>query len=401
MFDEILSYTNFEAAYLEIIEEFALDRRNFHYHGLDNLFLRDLDLKSKKIIIIAQRELRKKQKIEPALSIQIPKKNKPGEFREIFIYNLKERIKAQAIYRVLLPEFEKIFSPRLFSYRPNKPPHIAARLFCQRYRRQFSVEQALVIDLKNYSDRINREIMFNQLQQLFPDQKILDLLRLFIFNRVYREGKCETPIQGLIQGVPLIALFANLYLTDLDFKYQKQATFYVRVGDDLAFLDADQSKLTAILENLSVDLQARGLLLNQRKLFLGQAQEQFSFLGYAFKQGAISLETAFVTRTIEEWKNILVYKHRPYYYKIKLLKRILLKPDRNFNTQFLKIIHDKPQINNSQQIQKLSETFYAILTKFFYEHYSPRNRRLLTTALTDIEITSLYSYYKKFHYARH
>ncbi len=400
MFSRIISYQNIEAAYLEIIEQFAADRRNFKYHGLDNIFLQDLDLKSQEIIKIIQTDLQEIKEIEPALAVQIPKKNKPEQYREIFIYNLKERIKAQAIYRVVLPVFENNFSDRLFSYRPGKPPYLAAQSFCRRYRREFSRDQALIIDLKNYSDRINRALMFQQLQKIFSDQKVLALLRLFIFNKVYRQGKCLNPAQGLVQGVPLIALLANLYLTDLDFKYQTKSAFYVRVGDDLAFLDPAPDKLQKILVVLADDLTARGLELNQQKLFLGAARDQYSFLGYSFKAGLISLEPVFIKRATMDWKRILTYKNAPPDAKLNLLSRIMSKPENNFNRQFQKIVKDKPQINNSAQIKKMSENFFAILTKFIYQHYSPRNRRLLEEKLKNIKIISLYRIYKKFHYDR-
>lgn len=400
MFSKILCYSNFEAAYLEIIEQFSSDRRNFKYHGLDNVFLRDLDLKSRKIIKSALADLSQKKEIEPALCVSIPKPNKPGEYREIFIYNLKERIKAQAIYRIILPELEKVFSDRLFSYRPGKPPYLAARMFCRRYRRTFATDQALVIDLKNYSDRIDRDKMFAQLQAIFPDQKVLELLRLFIFNKVYRDGVCLTPDKGLVQGVPLIALFANLYLTDLDFKYQAQADFYIRVGDDIALLDPNLEKLQGILTELSEDIVARGLEINQKKLFIGAAKDRFSFLGYAFNSGLIGLESGFIRRIEMEWKKLLIYQHSAEWAKRRIIMKMMSRPNRSINDQFLKIVQDKCQINDSVQIKKMSEKFFSILTKFFYEHYSPRNRRRLEGDLKEFGIVSLYNTYKNFHYDR-
>jgi len=271
MFAKIISHTNLEAAYLEIVEQFSADRRNFKYHGPDNIFLRDLDIRSGELIKIIRSDLLQKKEIEPALSVKIPKNNKPDEYREIFIYNLKERVKAQAIYRVVLPEFEKVFSGRLFSYRPGKPPYLAARLFCRRYRREFGRDQALILDLKNYSDKIDRELMFVKLQEIFHDRQVLSLLRLFVFNRIYRDGLVLTPDRGLVQGVPLIALFANLYLTDLDFKYQARVSFYIRVGDDIALLDRSASRLEETLAEIRKDISARGLEINAKKLFLGAA----------------------------------------------------------------------------------------------------------------------------------
>jgi len=400
MFEQIVSAANFEIAYLKIVEQFALDRKSFKYHGLDNLLLQDYDLNSRELITVAQEELKAKKAIAPALALKIPKKNNPEKFREIFIYNLKERIKAQAISQVLLPEFEKVFSDRLFSYRPGKPPYLAAKNFGRRYRQHFRTDQALVLDLENYSDLIDKNILWQQLQEIFSDPRVLELLRLFIFNKVYRDGVISQPEKGLVQGVPLIALFANLYLTDIDFKYQKQVSFYIRVGDDIALLDQKTEKLEKIRTEFAQDIEAKKLNLNNKKLFCGPATEKFSFLGYSFNNGLISLEDSFVRRTEMGWKKILVYKNSSDEKKMKLFKKLMAEPKNNYNFQFLKIIKDKPQVNNSEQIKKLSESFWHILTKFFYKTYSPRQRRLLEDRTKELGLQSLYHFYKKFHYER-
>lgn len=401
MFKEIISYTNLKEAYLEIVEQFSADRRAFKYHGLDNIYLRDLDLKSSEIIKKIRKELLSNQEIEPALSVKIAKKNKPGEFREIFVYNIKERIKAQAIYRVILPEFEKRFSKRLFSYRPNKPPYLAARIFCRHYRANFLQDSAFILDLKNYSDKISRELMFSKIQKIGFDEEVLSLLKLFIFNKVYRDGSIILPSVGLIQGVPLIALFVNFYLTEFDLKYQKEVDCYLRVGDDISFLDHNQEKLIKISTIVKSDLEAIGLEINNTKLFLGKANEEFSYLGYHFNNGLISLDNGFVIKNQLEWKEMLKYKNLSLMDKKNLFRKIMFQDEDNFNFIFQKIIKDKSQINDTKQIKKISESFFRILTIFFYQRYSFRNRRLLKGLLKDYKLTSLYQFYQKFHYEKH
>ncbi|PKM91132.1 hypothetical protein CVU82_03705 [Candidatus Falkowbacteria bacterium HGW-Falkowbacteria-1] len=400
MFEKIISDANFKLAYLKIIDQFAADRKNFKYHGLDNLLLKDYDLDPQKLINIAQKELVQKIEISPALSIKIPKKSNPKKFREIFIYNLKERIKAQAIFQILSPEIEKRLSDRLFSYRPGKSPYLAAKNFGRRYRRSFLSDYALILDLENYSDLIDKSILFTQLKGIFFDQDVLDVLNLFIFNKVYRQGAIETPSKGLVQGVPLIAMFANLYLSDLDFKYQNIVPFYIRVGDDIAFFDKKKEKLGEIMGNLKIELLVKKLAINEQKLYIGPARASFSFLGYNFNNGLISLEESFVKKTELGWKEILTYKNSSNNKKDQLLKKIMLEPKNNYNFKFQRIIKDKPLVNNSEQIKKLSESFWRILTKFFYQRYSPRNRRLLEERTRELGIKSLYNYYKKFHYER-
>lgn len=400
MFAKVISEANLQLAYLKIVKLFASEQKDFKYHGLDSLLLNNYDLNSRDLISLVREELILKKDIDPALSIKIPKKNKPKKFREIFIYNLRERVKAQAIFQVVSPEFEKHFSDRLFSYRPGKPPHLAAKNFSRRYKRSFKEDYALILDLENYSDLINKEILVDQLEKIFFDNDILDLLRLFIFNKVYRQGIIEQPSFGLVQGVPLIALFANLYLSDIDFKYQKLAPFYIRVGDDIAILDKFPEKLEKIQINIISDLTEKKLTLNHKKMYLGPAVNSFSFLGYSYLNGLISLEKNYINRIKLDWKSILNHKHLPDKQKDRLLKKIMSEPKNNFNYKFEQIIRDKPQINDSDQVKKFSEDFFKILTKFFYLQFSPRNRRLLESRLASFRIISLYNFYKKFHYER-
>ncbi len=400
MFREIISKRNLEAAYLEIVQKFAKDSKESRYYGLDHKKILDYEVDSYDLLSLIQDELIQTKAIEPAVMFRIPKKNNPTKTREIFVYTLKERVKAQAIYRVVLPVFERAFSDRLFSYRPGKPPHIASYLFARRYRRRFQEDYCLIIDLQNYSSLIDRDYLVEKLQALFPDTKTLEILKLFVFNRVYDSGSIQTLSHGIVQGVPLIALFANLYLSDLDFRYDSQADFYIRVGDDLALFDPNLEKLQSIEKEMKIKLHERGLKLNIDKLFIGSARDIFSFLGYRFSNGCISLEDSFIIRIESEWKSLLLYKHESEAKKKRILKNIMRSKYKNFNTRFQEIVKNKSQVNDVNQIRIVSEHFFHILTEFYYGQYSPQHRRLLKEVITNLGIVSLYQYYKNFHYGR-
>lgn len=400
MIDKIINLVNLEKAYLEVVDRFLADRKNLNYHGLDGFFLRDYDLDSRQLLLACQRELLIGQVVDPALLIKIPKKNKPDNFRNIFIYNIKERIKAQAIYRIILPDLESRFSDRLFSYRPGRPPHLAAKQFCRNYRRVFLKSQAVVIDLKNYSEQINQSILIGQLERVFDDHKVIDLLKLFIGNQICHQGVINKLDRGLVQGVPLIALFANLYLSDLDFKYQHKINFYVRVGDDIALLDDRVDHLIKIKDEFFNDLLALDLSPNDHKIYCGPATGSYSFLGYQFNNGQISLESGFIDKIIANWKQILSEQHLGQKQKYNLIKRKMDQLVTNYNYQFDKLLADKPQINDYQQIRWLTDKFFIIMTKFFYQTYSPRYRRLVTKQLKRLGIKSPYQIYWQFHHGK-
>lgn len=400
MFETIVSKPNLEAAYLELVGKLAETRKEMRYHGIDNYTMSDHDFDSEELLVEIQKELIDKKPIEPALLVEIPKKYNPSKRREIFIYTLKERIKAQAIYRVVLPVFEKHFSDRLFSYRPGKPSYHASYLFARRYKRHFQKDHCLIIDLHNYSNFLNTDLLLQKLAALFPDHEMQEVLKLFVTNQIYEKGRIRPMSQGIVQGVPLIALFANLYLTDLDHLYTRRATFYIRVGDDLAIVDPDFEKLKRIASDLENELAKRGLQINDDKFYIGPSNGEFSFLGYHFSGGCIGLEESFVTKLVLQWKRLLVHKHKSFYQKKMIIERLMRRPSKNFNNEFQEIIKSKSQVTNSEQIKKLSEQFFAILTEFYYGEYTPRNRRLLGSVIREFEIFSLYDYYRNFHYGK-
>lgn len=400
MFSEIVSRENLTRAYLALVGKFVREGKSRRYLGLDQHTLFDHDLDSDVLLDQIRTELIALHPLDPAIALQIPKKHTPSEHREIFVYTIKERIKAQAIYQVVLPVFECHFSDRLFSYRPGRPPHIASYLFARRYRRRYKDEFVATIDLQQYSNCIDTTLLSTQLEGLFSDTQVLDVLKLFVCNRVYTGGKVVTLPRGIVQGVPLIALFANLYLTDIDFVYSKRVPFYIRVGDDLVCVDTDLAHLEGVVSELVNMLRERGLVVNSEKLFVGPADDTFSFLGYSFSHGHIGLDSKVVAACEREWKRLLVHKHASMSHKLRIFHRFMRQSHTYVGHRFEEMIVQKPQLDDSEQIRQLSETFFRILTEFFYGQYTPRNRRLLMHLTRSLGVVSLYEQYKKFHYER-
>lgn len=398
MLEKILDRVNLEKAYLEIIRGFSIKQKTLVYHGLDNHFLKDYELDSCRLLSAWRQELIDQQPIDPPISVLIPKKNKPNNWREIFIYSIKERVKAQAIYRVLLPFFEEILSDRLFSYRPGQSPHLAAKQFCRNYRLHCQTDQALILDLKNYANQINHQILIDKLKTVIEDEGVIDLLKLFISGSIYRQGVVQLMTRGVVVGIPLYAILSNFYISELDFKYKKLVNFYVRVGDDIAMLDCSAERILSVKNDLLTDLKRLDLIINDDKIYSGQARGEYNFLGYSFNEGQISLPDSLVKGIIDQWKNILAYKNINQQHKINLLKNKMKSPATNYNNQFRLILKSKPQVNDYQQIRNISETFFKIMTKFIYGHYSPRHRRLAMARLKNIGIISPYQLYRQAYY---
>jgi hypothetical protein len=400
IYQKILNRNNIEKAYLNLIQQFEEGAKISRYAGLDGTKIKDIAPRANQIIKIAQKELKEKAEISPALCRYIPKKN--GSLRDIYIYNIKDRIKAQAIYQIIEPIFEENYSPFLFSYRSSRPSYYAARSVVRRYQRYYGQDYALILDLTNYSNYIDQEILVKKLRAIELPEKIIELLKLFIFNSVYKDEKLFHPPIGVVQGVPLIALFANLYLNDLDHYLGKKVSLYRRIGDDIILMDKNKTKLEEMLQYCQQEIKKLKLKIKKEKSQLISTQKEFNFLGYNFKNKIISLEEGFVKKTISHWRqNLLSHNPKNKYQKIKYLKKILFQREDNINNQFLQIISQKILVNNDQQIKKMSEQFMRIVVKYFFGNYTPRHQRLLQEKLKGIiEIPSLYKYYLDIHHGR-
>jgi retron-type reverse transcriptase len=305
IFRQIVSLDNLRAAYLELADRFTAKLQDRRYQGLDGFKLEDLDYNATANLKIIQTELLSGQRLVPATCHYIPKRS--GELREIYIYSLRDRIKAQAIARVLAPILEKVYSPFLFSYRSSHPSHWAARSAVRRYRRYRGKDFVLLMDLKQYSENIDREILLNQLAELNLSQSVLDLVRLFVYQRVVREGEVIELSRGLVQGVPLVALFANLYLNKIDHWVGREVSFYRRVGDDLIVCDQSETKVMEVYNYLQSALADLKLEIQTNKVKLIRSSEPFEFLGYRLAAGRVSISPSGEKKIINHWRRVLHY----------------------------------------------------------------------------------------------
>lgn len=394
MFKQIISLKNLEAAYLKIAGDMELDGRARRYCGWGSWKLNDVEMKVPDLLHLIRKEMEDLSPVAPAVLFKIPKKSNPQKMREIYIYNWKERIKAQAIYQVVEPIFDAYFSPYLFSYRSSHSSYFAARSAVRHYKKYWQRDSVFIGDLSDYSNYIRHHHLREQIEKIDLEKKVKELLFLFIGNEVIREGAVVCPESGLVQGVPLIALFNNLYLDAFDKYAGERADFYRRVGDDLVIFDRLPERLEPLRHHLYAEAERLGLKVNLDKSVMQSASRPFSFLGYRFHDGQVSLPPNFEKALINKWR-----QHFPYYRsnsvqrKRQFLKQSLQREHNNLKVQFEQLASQKKLISDENQIRRLSEAFFRVLTRYFFKDYSPRHRRLLEEKLRRLRLISIYKYF--------
>jgi len=394
IFKEIVSLSNLEKAYLDIVEKFEKESKSFRYRGCDGTRLNEIDSNSKKIIKEIRKELLEFKTLQPAYKTLIPKKN--GKKRGVYVYSVKDRIKAEAIYRVLIPLFDEYFSPFLFSYRSSHPSHYAARSAVRRYKRYYGENFVLVADISSYSETINHNILIEKLKKVGLDTETIKLLKLFIKTKVLEDGEIVNREAGFLTGTPLYALLSNFYMDEFDKVAGKYVSFYRRVGDDVIAMDKSKEKIEKLQNTLLETTKKLKIKLNNEKGSLVKDTEEFKFLGYRFKNKKISFDNSSKNKIISAWKSSMIpNKKIKESDKKKKIKKILYSKNENIKNQFKQIIHQKKLVDDHEQIKEISDEFFNIVTKYLKNSRIPKSRRLSKENIKNLKIKSLYNYYKE------
>jgi RNA-directed DNA polymerase len=399
VYNKIIDFDNIRQAYFDLVGKFDLAQKTKRYYGIDGVKLNDLNFISEDILKEIHDEMISFIEITPAYMIAIPKKNN-GK-RNIYVYSIKERIKAEAIYRVLEPIFDEYLSKYLFSYRKSHPSYFAARSAVRRYKRYFGQNHILVADLSDYTDSMDHEILFKKISILNLDKKTEKLLKLFISAKKIEYGLSKNNDKGLMTGTPLSGLLSNLFMDDFDKWAGKYVDFYRRVGDDMIAMDKDPVKINKVYERLLEIVEYTKLKLNVKKVRLIDDRTKFEFLGYKFENGKISFSPSSLNRTISNWKTQLMrYPGSNIKRKIRWLKIIFHSEQNNLSNQFDNIIKQKILVDDQKQVKDFSDKFYKILTTYFFGYYSEKNRRKLSYLLKDNHISSLFKHFNDIHFPK-
>ncbi len=394
LFDKILDHDNIVSAYFELLKKVDEESKSSTLQGVDGVSINNINYSSKEIIKIVEEEIKNLKPTNPPFKILIPKKT--GKYRSIYIFSIKDRIRAEAIYRVVSPFFDEYLSDFLYSYRKSHPAYYASRSVIRRYKRFYGSNHILVADLSDYTDSIDHELLISSLDKICLDQKTKNLIEIFIKSSYFENGKLIKINKGLMTGTPISGLLSNLFMDDFDKIAGKYVDFYRRVGDDMIAFDKDKNKILSLQKTLSKMIKEKKLILNKNKLKVISDKEPFVFLGYRFKNNKIGVNENSLIKIISSLKKTL-YRY-PGSNKLRKKKHFSLNFESNYNSifiQFKQIIEQKKLIDDDNQILNFSEKFYRIITKYFFDKYSEKNRRETEKLFRYNKIDSLYNHYNK------
>jgi len=213
--------------------------------------------------------------------------------RDIHKALVVDRLVHHAIYRVLMPFFDKKFIYDSYSCRKNKGTHKALQRF-QVYGRKVSKNNTktcwvLKCDIKKFFANINHTILKDILEKHIQNKNILWLLSNVIDS--FHTDKCKhsKPISWdeLAVGLPLgnltSQLLVNVYMNKFDqyIKHILKVTYYIRYADDFVFFSEDKNYLVSILSKMQEFLrQNLKLEMHPNKVFIKTLSNGVDFLGW-------------------------------------------------------------------------------------------------------------------------
>jgi len=211
------------------------------------------------------------------------------EKRGLGIPVMDDRACQALVKQALEPEWEAVFEPNSYGFRPGRSAHDAIEAIFNTIC--LKPKYALDADLEKCFDKINHTALLSKLNTL---QLIHRLVRDWLKAGVMEEGRLLFPEAGTPQGGVISPLLANIALHGLEIALSTLSRRYritvIRYADDLVILCEDLATLVQVRARAESWLAEMGLRLKESKTRFTHTLKEyegstgFDFLGFNVRQ---------------------------------------------------------------------------------------------------------------------
>ena len=227
-------------------------------------------------------------------SFSTPKKhlvNKGHSNRKRIVYTYsEEEMQILKYISYLLYDYDYLFSKNLYSFRKNISVKNAIKSI--EVTKNIKNMYGYKVDIKNYFNSININILLNNLKEDIKDKDLFNLIKDILSNPdVIYENKIIKEDKGVIAGNPLSAFLANYYLREIDEYFWNQKVFYIRYADDIIIFANTKEEVDTYKDKLFELINKYKLMINHNKEYFYNPGDTFEFLGFSFDKDIVDLSS--------------------------------------------------------------------------------------------------------------
>lgn len=335
---------------------------------LDNATEKGIDLKTIKKLCYPENRAKlfkiikdDEYNVIPPRIAKIPK-DTPGEFREVYVNEDRDRIVLTLINDCLCDLFGDMIHKQCKSYQKGIGTQKIIKEISEeivKLDKKVKGRLGYKSDFSKYFDNVKIEVIdnvFNIIEERLGfehgTEPVVNLLRRYYHQDWYFDinGNPVQRYQGLKQGCAVASWLANVCLYELDEYMSSKYRIYYRYSDDLVVIDKDTSN---VIDEINIIISKYGIKLNPKKVEPLYSNRWFKFLGFNIKGGMITLSKSRVKkfqREVEK-RSINIKKKHKNYTGSQARKRIvnfLYEGEYNWASSCLGVInvqHDIDELN--------------------------------------------------------
>ena len=222
---------------------------------------------------------------QPKPVIFFEREKADGGKRLLSIYSVRDRTAQASAMQILNPIFETNYEDESFGFRKGYSRETAARQINKLYEEGF--KWIVDADIKQYFDSVNHDLLFEKLNQIVKEKRVIDLLTKWIQAEYIVNGKKNRVSKGLVQGSVVSPMLANIYLDKFDEDLKKEGYKLIRYADDFIIMTKEKPEAEQALKLTKEILKSLQLEINEQKTTVKSFDEGFKYLGYIFLKSLI------------------------------------------------------------------------------------------------------------------